>query len=197
MAADDDFAFSSCFSLKTGYMYCEDVRIKTIQETLVNVLDHPSPCFVYSESRIRENVGAYLEAVEKAGVPCMLGYAIKANYNPAVLSVIKDKGCVAVAVSGNEVKLALQTGFSAESIIFNGNGKLPWEVELAVRHGCIINVDSAYDLRHIAQEAKKQKKSASVFLRVNPDIDSVSSHAADISLTNYYRRITFASFFVR
>ncbi|KAK2150309.1 hypothetical protein NP493_2802g00001, partial [Ridgeia piscesae] len=51
-------------------------------------------------------------------------------------------------------------------------GKLLWEVQLAVQHGCIINVDSHYDLRHIAQEAKMQKKSVNVFLRVNPDIDS-------------------------
>jgi len=176
MAASDDFAFSTCFSLKKGYMYCEDVRIRTIQKTLASLVDQPSPCVVYSESRIRENVGAYLEAVKKADVPCMLGYAIKANYNPAVLSVMKDKGCAAITVSGNEVKLALRAGFSADHIVFNGNGKLLWEVQLAVQHGCIINVDSHYDLRHIAQEAKMQKKSVNVFLRVNPDIDSVSAY---------------------
>jgi hypothetical protein len=69
MAASDDFAFSTCFSLKKGYMYCEDVRIKTIQKTLASLVDQPSPCVVYSESRIRENVGAYLEAVKKARAP--------------------------------------------------------------------------------------------------------------------------------
>ena len=155
-------------------MYCENVRVNAIQEALDGFLVQPSPCVVYSESRIRENIGAYVHALEKADIPCVLGYAIKANFNPAVLAVMKDEGCAAVAVSGNELKLALQVGISPEQIIFNGNGKQRWELELAVKSGCLINVDSRCDLRHIVQEATRQRKATSVFVRLNPDIDSVS-----------------------
>jgi diaminopimelate decarboxylase len=33
--------------------------------------------------------------------------------------------------------------------IFNGNGKLPRELELAVENGVLINVDSEFDLANI------------------------------------------------
>lgn len=35
------------------------------------------------------------------------------------------------------------------STIFNGNGKLPWELELAVEKGVLVNVDSEFDLANI------------------------------------------------
>jgi hypothetical protein len=33
------------------------------------------------------------------------------------------------------------------STIFNGNGKLPWELELAAEKGVLINIDSEFDLQ--------------------------------------------------
>jgi hypothetical protein len=39
--------------------------------------------------------------------------------------------------------------------IFNGNGKLPAELELAVQHGVLVNVDSEFDFQNIAAAAKK------------------------------------------
>jgi diaminopimelate decarboxylase len=35
------------------------------------------------------------------------------------------------------------------STIFNGNGKLPAELELAVQNGVLINIDSEFDLANI------------------------------------------------
>lgn len=39
--------------------------------------------------------------------------------------------------------------FASSRTIFNGNGKLPAELELAVEHGVLINVDSEFDLANI------------------------------------------------
>ncbi len=36
--------------------------------------------------------------------------------------------------------------FFARSTVFNGNGKLPWELELAAEKGVLINIDSEFDL---------------------------------------------------
>lgn len=30
--------------------------------------------------------------------------------------------------------------------VFNGNGKLPWELELAAEKGVLVNIDSEFDL---------------------------------------------------
>ncbi len=55
--------------------------------------------------------------------------------------------------------------------IFNGNGKLPWELELAVEQGVLINIDSEFDFENIKAAAKKLNKPAKTLLRINPDVD--------------------------
>lgn len=55
--------------------------------------------------------------------------------------------------------------------VFNGNGKQPWELELAVEHGVLINVDSEFDLDNIRAAAQKLQKEVKVLIRINPDVD--------------------------
>ena len=55
--------------------------------------------------------------------------------------------------------------------IFNGNGKLPWELRLAVEQGVLVNVDSEFDLDNIAAAADAAGKQARVLIRINPDVD--------------------------
>jgi diaminopimelate decarboxylase len=55
--------------------------------------------------------------------------------------------------------------------VFNGNGKLPWELELAVASGVLVNIDSEFDFDNIVAAAKKVNKVARVMLRINPDVD--------------------------
>ena len=55
--------------------------------------------------------------------------------------------------------------------VFNGNGKLPWELDLAVEHGVLVNVDSEFDLSNITEAAKRQGKAVRIMIRINPDVD--------------------------
>lgn len=55
--------------------------------------------------------------------------------------------------------------------VFNGNGKLPWELQLAVKHRVMINVDSEFDLQNISEAAHAVGTPARVLIRINPDID--------------------------
>ena len=41
-----------------------------------------------------------------------------------VLRYLASLGCGAVLVSGNELKTAIQAGFSTQKMVFNGNGKM-------------------------------------------------------------------------
>ena len=61
--------------------------------------------------------------------------------------------------------------FQCRRTIFNGNGKLPWELRLAVEQGVLINVDSEFDLDNIAAAADAAGKQARVLIRINPDVD--------------------------
>jgi diaminopimelate decarboxylase len=59
----------------------------------------------------------------------------------------------------------------ARRTVFNGNGKLPWELRLAVEQGVLVNVDSEFDLDNIAAAAEAAGKTARVLIRINPDVD--------------------------
>lgn len=57
-------------------------------------------------------------------------YAVKANANPRILSIIAANGLGADCVSGGEVQAALDAGFPADKIVFAGVGKADWEINL-------------------------------------------------------------------
>lgn len=73
--------------------------------------------------------------------------------------------------AGNELKVGLEAGFDPSKIIFNGNGKLPEELEFAADQGVLINIDSEFDLENISAAARKAGKPVRVLLRINPDVD--------------------------
>ncbi|PSC73006.1 diaminopimelate decarboxylase chloroplastic-like [Micractinium conductrix] len=147
-----------------GYMYCDGLRIDDIRATA-----EASPFYLYSKEKIRENYTAYKNALE--GLDYFLGYAVKANNNFKIMQFLRELGSGCVLVSGNELRLAIKAGFDPTRAIFNGNGKLPRELELAVESGCLINVDSEFDLANIQAAAAKVGKKARVLIRINPDVD--------------------------
>ncbi|KAF2301873.1 hypothetical protein GH714_030084 [Hevea brasiliensis] len=67
------------------------------------------PFYLYSKPQITRNFEAYRDALE--GLRSIIGYAIKANNNLKILEHLRQLGCGAVLVSGNELRLALHAGF--------------------------------------------------------------------------------------
>ena len=152
------------FHFKDGYLYCEKLKIKTIQDQIPE-----SPFYLYSLTQITENYKAYETALE--GIKSIIGYAIKANNNLTILKHLRELGSGAVLVSGNELRIALAAGFDPKRTVLNGNGKTIAELILAAEHGVMINIDSEFDLEHVRQAAKEVGKVADVLIRINPDVD--------------------------
>ena len=152
------------FHFKDGYLYCENLKIKTIQDQISE-----SPFYLYSLTQITENYKAYETALE--GIESIIGYAIKANNNLTILKHLRELGSGAVLVSGNELRIALAAGFDPKRTVLNGNGKTIAELILAVEHGVMINIDSEFDLEHVREAAKEVGKAADVLIRINPDVD--------------------------
>ena len=152
------------FHFKDGYLYCEKLKIKTIQDQIPE-----SPFYLYSLTQISENYKAYETALE--GIKSIIGYAIKANNNLTILKHLRELGSGAVLVSGNELRIALAAGFDPKRTVLNGNGKTIAELILAAEHGVMINIDSEFDLEHVRQAAKEVGKVADVLIRINPDVD--------------------------
>ncbi len=152
------------FHFKDGYLYCEKLKIKDIQDQIPE-----SPFYLYSLTQIRGNYNAYQAALE--GVESIIGYAIKANNNLTILKHLRELGSGAVLVSGNELRIALAAGFDPKRTVLNGNGKTIPELILAAEHEVMINIDSEFDLAHVREAAKEVGKVANVLIRINPDVD--------------------------
>lgn len=147
-----------------GYLYCDGLRIDDIRAQVKD-----SPFYLYSQEKIKQNYRAYEEALQ--GLDSIIGYAIKANNNLKIVELLRSLGSGAVLVSGNELRLALAAGYAIDRCIFNGNGKLPRDLEFAVKHGALINVDSEFDLANIKAAAQAAGKPARVLIRINPNVD--------------------------
>lgn len=152
------------FYYQNGYLYCEDLKVKDIQEEVQH-----SPFYLYSLAQVEANYTAYQEALKD--INAIIGYAVKANNNLTLLKRLNELGSGAVLVSGNELKLSLAAGFDLKRTILNGNGKTFDELALAVEHSVLINIDSEFDLKHIQQTTKQLNIPANVLIRINPDVN--------------------------
>lgn len=100
-------------------------------------------------------------------------YALKANANPALLSVIRQAGLGADCVSGGEVQQAIDAGFAPKDIVYAGVGKSDWEIHLGLQHGIMcFNVESLAELEVINELAEQTGKVADVCLRINPEVEA-------------------------
>lgn len=108
-----------------------------------------------------------------SGHPFVVHYAIKANSNPRLLSVIREAGLGIDCVSKGELKVATDCGFSPRSIVFAGVAKTDSEILAGIDAGIrCFNVESREELHIIDQLAASRGKVAQVAIRVNPNIDA-------------------------
>ncbi|CAI5944932.1 unnamed protein product [Closterium sp. NIES-64] len=160
----------NAFHTENGYLYVEDMRVADVAEQIWQQEDNFRPFYLYSRPQILRNYNAYVDALK--GLPgSIIGYAVKSNNNLKVLQTLCGAGSGAVLVSGNELRLALLAGFDPSRCVLNGNGKQQHELELAAEHGCLINIDSEFDLEHVTAAAEATGKVVNVLLRINPDVD--------------------------
>ena len=131
----------------------------------------PTPFYFYDTDLLKRTLQAVKEETERYGFT--QHYAIKANANPRLLSLIASYGFGADCVSGGEVQAALDAGFPADKIVFAGVGKADWEINLALQAGIFcFNVESLAELHVINELAALQNKRACVEFRVNPNVDA-------------------------
>ncbi len=101
----------------------------------------------------------------------VLHYAVKANANSKVLSIIAQAGLGADCVSGGEIKAALSAGIPASKIVYAGVGKSDWEIKLGLENDIFcFNVESIPELEVINALAGDMGKVANVCLRINPNV---------------------------
>jgi diaminopimelate decarboxylase len=134
-----------------------------------------TPLYVYSRNSIVTQAKAMDEAF--GAEPHLTCYAVKANANPTILSMIAAAGLGADVGSKGELYLALQAGFPPDRITFTGVGKRDDELAYALENNIrAYNVESRDEIEVINNLAVGMGRRARVLLRVNLDIDA-GSHA--------------------
>jgi len=130
-----------------------------------------TPFYYYDTNVLEDTLQALTKEADKYNYH--IHYAVKANANPRILSIISKYGLGADCVSGGEIRAALNAEFPSEKIVFAGVGKADWEINLALDNDIFcFNVESIPELEVINDLAKNKNKCVQVALRINPEVDA-------------------------
>lgn len=134
-----------------------------------------TPFYYYDNTVLRDTLEVLTQHAKANKIE--VHYALKANANRRILSIIRGYGLGADCVSGGEVKAAIEAGFPASKIVFAGVGKADWEINLALDYGIFcFNVESIPELQVIEELAAAKGKTTRVALRVNPNVEADTHH---------------------
>ena len=134
-----------------------------------------SPLYVYDADRIESQYNRMATAfadVEKL----KLNYAVKANTNLSILKVLKNLDAGVDAVSIQEVKLCLKSGFKADDIHFTPSGISFEELEQAVIFGVKITLDNL----SILEKFGNKYPDIPVAVRINPHVMAGGNHKISV-----------------
>jgi diaminopimelate decarboxylase len=123
-----------------------------------------TPLYVYDIEQIRQ---CYYKLFDFIKYPKLkIHYAMKANYNVAILKALRDIGCGVDTVSPAEVLMALKLGFDKKRIIYTANNMTDAEFDRVYSTGVVMNIG---ELSRLEKTAKNYPNS-SICLRFNPDV---------------------------
>lgn len=131
-----------------------------------------TPFYAYDRQLLGARVGELREALPDT---IDLHYAVKANPMPALVGFMAELVDGLDVASAGELRVALDAGCPPADISFAGPGKRDTELEQAVAAGVLLNVESAGELRRLADISARLGWPARVALRVNPDFELKSS----------------------
>ena len=158
------------FGIHDGKLHCEDVALSEIAR------EAGTPVYVYSTATIRHHAQVMTKALSGLGDP-LIAYAVKANPNPAVLTILASEGLGADIVSIGEYRQARAAGVLPERILFSGVGKSSEEMAEALAGGlCQFNIESVEEAKALSNVARAAGQTACVGVRINPDVEA-GTHA--------------------
>ena len=157
------------FHYKSGVLHAEDVSLARIADEV------GTPFYCYSTATLERHYNVLAQAFRDQ--KALICFAVKANSNQAVLATMARLGAGMDVVSEGELRRARAAGVPASKIIFAGVGKTRGEMAYALEEGILgFNVESEPELLALSEVATAMRKTASIAIRVNPDVDA-KTHA--------------------
>ena len=129
---------------------------------------HPIAAFL-DWNRAEENV-ARLHSAFPRDIPVLHAFAVKANSLVPVLARLREWGMGAEVASEGELGAALESGHSAESIVFDSPAKSRRELRTALDLGVAINVDNFQELARIGSMLEDRGSDSEIGIRLNPQV---------------------------
>ncbi len=126
--------------------------------------EYGTPLFVYDGDMVVERYKALFNYIPYPRL--RIQYALKANYNPGLLGLLRNAGAGLDTVSPGEVELALRLGFPRERIIYTANNMTDAEFRAVRETGVVMNIGSLSRLAKVAREFPGSR----ICLRFNPDV---------------------------
>lgn len=152
------------FNYHAGELHAEQVPLSSIAEKI------GTPCYVYSRAAFEHQWRALDEAF--GNHPHTICYAVKANSNIAVLNLLARLGSGFDIVSEGELRRVLKAGGDPSKVVFSGVAKSKAELAFAIQNEVrSINIESVAELERVQEVAAEHKATASIAIRVNPDVD--------------------------
>ena len=133
--------------------------------------EHGTPLFAFDLTDVSERVRRVQAALGATGLPYRVRFALKAQREPEVLSMLRGLGepgtrrGIGVDVSSpGEVAWALEHGWQPEELSFTGTNLIDGELREILQHPVKLNVDLLSQLRRVGRLAPGRR----VGLRLNP-----------------------------
>jgi diaminopimelate decarboxylase len=153
------------FRYQDGSLHCEGVNLERVAEK------YGTPLYVYSAGTILDHYRRLDAALGE--VDHLICYAVKANSNRAILTLLALEGAGFDIVSGGELFRVLAAGADPRCCTFAGVGKSQEEIAYALDQRVLsFNVESEAELVCIDRIARNKGVRAPIALRVNPDVDT-------------------------
>lgn len=144
---------------------------------------HGTPLYVYDRASIVSQARALKAAFSPRFPKLKIFYALKANTNGAIVSILRSEGLGAEVVSGGEFLTARRLGIPPPDIVFTSSSKSPAEIDMAVNAGTVLNVDSLDELGQVQAAGAKAGKKPRVSFRMNPGVDPHTIHQINTGIS--------------
>jgi diaminopimelate decarboxylase len=146
--------------------------------------EYGTPLYVYDRATILAQFARVRDAFRASFPKLRIFFAVKANSNPVIVSLLHREGAGAEVVSAGEIVLARRAGVPGSDVMFTSSSKSPDELALAVREGSVINVDSLDELDQVDGAAAKAGKVARISFRINPAVDPHTIHQINTGIAD-------------
>ncbi|RKE02130.1 diaminopimelate decarboxylase [Marinifilum flexuosum] len=135
----------------------------------------PTPFYYYNMELLENTLNLIKTETSRYGYH--IHYAVKANANPKIMKLIQTYGFGADCVSGNEITRSLETGYTADKIVYAGVGKSDREILTALEAGIFcFNCESIPEIELINELAAQTNKTAKIAIRINPNVNANTHH---------------------